>query len=188
MSSQQFRDCIRVFTTTDNPISHAEAIIQMLDPLDLDIEYKKLAHEGGLKRVLDIFRSFSDVSDELLLTEYESTRLRQVGVLTEEYFGRADYLAFSVMVYQLLLESFLEKYDFQTEDISGITPAQLYKTIPEEIQLQTFLIESMADSKIFDWNRSQSIIIQSLLVLTVCFSDVYSFLTDDEVDENEFTD
>jgi hypothetical protein len=182
MSSQQFRDFVRIFTTGENPVSHAAAIIEMLDPLDLDIEYRKLAHEGGLQRVLDIFTSFADMSDNFMLTEYETSRLKQVGMLTEEYFKKQDYSAFAAMVHQLLLESFLEKYDFGTEDISKINSEKLYRIIPEEIQLQTFLLESMADPAIFDWKRSNVILIQSMLVLTVCFSDVYSFLTDDETE------
>lgn len=182
MSSQQFRDLMRVFTTGDDPVRHGEAIVGMLDPLDLDIEYRKLAHEGGLQRVLDIFTSFAETSDDFMLTEYETSRLKQVGMLTEEYFKKQDYAAFAAMVYQLLLESFLEKYDFNTDDIAKISSAMLYKTIPEEIQLQTFLLESMADPTIFDWKRDNAILIQAMLVLTVCFSDVYTFLTEDEDD------
>lgn len=180
MSSQEFRDLVRVFTSTSDPVQHEQAILVMMDPLDLDIEYKKLSREGGLDRVQTIFSSFADVEDDEMLSEYERKRLEQVGNLTNLYFTQKAYSSFALMIYQLLLESVLEKYDFGIGDAAQLKSEMLYATLPEEIQLQTFLLESMANPKVFNWNRDEDIVVQSLLLLTVCFSDVYSFLTEDE--------
>lgn len=187
MSSQEFRDLVRIFTASDDVNRHHESIIAILDPLDLDIEYKKLVREDGLQRVRDIFSSFADTSEEEMLSEYEKKRLEQVGVLTEQYFEQKAYQSFALMIYQLLLESFFERYDFNG-DLGAIPSEVIYQTLPEEIQLQTFLLESMSNNQVFNWNRREEIIVQSLLVLTICFSDVYSFLTEDEEEEQEFGD
>lgn len=186
MSSQEFRELIRVFTAAVDPFEHQQAIIAMLDPLDLDIEYKKLSREGGIDRVQSIFSSFADVHDDEMLSDYERKRLEQVGTLTDLYFSQKSYSSFALMIYQLLLESVLEKYDFGIAGTTQLKSDMLYATLPEEIQLQTFLLESMANSKVFNWNREDDIVVQSLLLLTVCFGDVYSFLTEDEEDDGEF--
>ncbi len=183
MSSQEFRDLIRIFTTDRDPVRQNIAIIQMLDPLDLDIEYKKLAREGDLQRIQDIFSSFADTTEDSL-SGYEEKRLQQVSLLTQEYFSNKAYASFALMIYQLMVESFLERYDFSTEDAAAVTSHMLYQTLPEEIHLQTFLLESMANPKVFDWNRDDEVVVQSLQVLTVCFSDVYSFLTEEEDDDS----
>lgn len=185
MSSQEFRDLVRVFMTTLDPVQHSQAIITLLDPLDLDIEYKKISKEGGFERVQSIFASFAEVEEDEMLTEYERKRLEQVGSLTDLYFAQRAYPSFALMIYQLLLESFMEKYDFGVESVGELHDEVLYEALPEEIQLQTFLLESMSNPSLFNWDRDEEVIIQSLLVLTVCFSDVYSFLTedDDELEE-----
>jgi len=188
MSSQEFRDLVRIFTSTTDPDLQMQAIITMLDPLDLDIEYKKLSREGGLDRVQSIFSSFAEVEDDEMLSEYESKRLDQVGSLTNTYFSQKAYSSFASMIYQLLVESVLEQYDFGTVDASQVRSEDLYSTLPEEIQLQTFLLESMANPKIFNWDRNDSIVLQSLILLTVCFSDVYSFLTEDDELAEPFED
>ena len=185
MSSKEFRDLIRDFTATVDPDQHEQAIISMLDPLDLDIEYRKLSREGGLDRIYAIFTSFADVEDDEMLSDYERKRLEQVGSLTELYFSQKAYSSFALMIYQLLLESVVEKYDFGVEDVTHLQSEAMYTTLPEEIQLQTFLLESMSNPNLFNWDRNDKIIMQSLLVLTVCFSDVYSFLTEDEEDMSD---
>lgn len=190
MELNEFRDYLRVFTTTHDAEMHKTAILRMLDPLDLDIEYKKLNLEGGLNRVMDIFSSFSDTSEDDLVTEYERKSLEQVGILTREYFTKKAYSSFAKMVFALTIESFAEKYDLGLvdEQLTEVQIEDIYNTIPSEIYLQTFLLESMSDDSAFNWNRDAVIIEQSLLALTVCFSDIYAFLTEEDDYEDEIAD
>ncbi|MDQ3098624.1 MAG: hypothetical protein M3Q44_02665 [bacterium] len=190
MELHEFRDYLRIFTTTHDANLHKTAILQMLDPLDLDIEYKKLNQDGGLNRVMDIFASFSEIEDDDLVTEYERKSLEQVGALTREYFKQKAYSSFAKMVFALTLESFAEKYDLGLDEdqLTEVRVEDVYNTIPSEIYLQTFLLESMSDESAFNWNRDTVIIEQSLLALTVCFSDIYAFLTEDDEYEEEVAD
>lgn len=190
MELNEFRDYLRIFTTTHDAELHKTALLQMLDPLDLDIEYKKLNQEGGLDRVMTIFSSFSDINDDELVTEYERKSLEQVGALTKEYFAKEAYSSFAKMVFALTLESFGEKYDLGVEDeeLTEVKIEDIYNIIPSEIYLQTFLLESMSDETAFNWNRSPIIIEQSLLALTVCFSDIYAFLTEEDDYMEEIAD
>jgi hypothetical protein len=187
MDLKEFRDYFRVFTSTRDEELHEKVIVAMLDPLDLDIEYKKLRSEGGIERVLDIFASFADTADDELITDYEKKSLEQVGKLTEQYFAQKNYLAFAEMVLAMTLESLAEKYGvLPEEEMVDIDVELLYRHIPEEVYLQTFLLENMANKKTFDWERSEQIVEQSLIVLTVCFSDIYDFIAYDETVEEEF--
>ncbi len=190
MELHEFRDYLRIFTTTHEPTLHKSAILKMLDPLDLDIEYKKLNSEGGLERVMDIFSSFSDTSEDDMVTEYERKSLEQVGALTREYFSQKAYSSFAKMVFALTLESFAEKYDLGLDEdrLTEIHAEDIYNSIPSEIYLQTFLLESMSDETTFNWNRDSTIIEQSLLALTVCFSDIYAYLTEEEEYEEDVAD
>lgn len=187
MELHEFRDYLRIFTTTHDSVMHKDAILRMLDPLDLDIEYKKLDQNGGLERVKSIFASFSEIEEGDLVTEYERKSLEQVGTLTKEYFDQKAYSSFAKMVFALTLESFSEKYDLGLDEdrLSEVRVEDIYDNIPSEIYLQTFMLESMSDDSSFNWNRDEVIIEQSLLALTVCFSDIYVFLSEeDDYDED----
>jgi len=183
MELESFRLNIRIFTDTTDSEIHNQAIIDMFDPLDLDLEYKTLASKGNIQKVLDIFSSFSETSDEELFGEYESKRMEQVGVLSQEYFAKKDFSSFSQLIFQLTVESINENYDLGVEDLSLLDISKLYEKIPEDIYLQVFLLENMANPSRFNWNRDLNIIAQSLFALTVCFSDIYAFLSDDADEE-----
>jgi hypothetical protein len=178
MKPDVFRQQLRVFTSTNDPLEQENAIVSMLDPLDLDIEYKKLASEGGMRRVLEIFTSFTDTADDELINEYDKKSLEQVGQLSTEYLAKGAYAAFAQMVFSLTAESLTEYYP-------DLTPGSthFYRYIPDEIYLQTFLLDTMANVSSFDWERDIKIVEQSLMVMTVCFSDIYSFLTEEDEDE-----
>lgn len=182
---ESFKHQLQVFTSSYDPDEQYQAIIAMLDPLDLDIEYKKLASEGGLARVLDIFSSFSDTSDDELINDYDKKSLEQVGLLSRDYFAREEYSSFAQMVFALILESFSDYYGL--EEGTEVNRSLIYAKISDEIYLQTFLLDTMADLSKFDWNRDRRVIEQSLMVLTVCFSDIYSFLTEED-DDDEMAD
>jgi hypothetical protein len=183
MDLDLFRKNLRIFTTSTDALAQNQAILEMFDSLDLDIEYKKLVAKGDIKRVLDIFSSFSETDDEELVGEYEMTRMEQVGKLSHEFFAKRDFAAFAEMIFQLTLESIGESFDLGDVEIKKTNINKLYENIPEEIYLQTFLLESMGNKSVFDWNRNDQIIAQSLFTLTVCFSDIYGFLS--ELDEEE---
>ncbi len=185
MSSDDFRNYLRVFTSSHDATEHEKVIVAMLDSLDLDLEYKKMKREGGLSRILSIFSSFSDTAGEELLNDYELKSLQQVGELTRKYFATGSYDAFAQVIFSLILESYIEYYelDMPLHNDEKIIHA-IYAKIPPDIYLQTFLLETLSESTQFNWGRDEVIVVQSLIVLTVCFSDIYAFLTEyDEVEE-----
>jgi hypothetical protein len=155
----------------------------------LDIEYRKLRSEGGIERVLNIFSSFASTEDDELVSDYEKKSLEQVGVLTQQYFSEGKFLSFAQMVLAMTVESLAEKYGLlDDDDLTEIGIEHVYPYLPLEIYLQTFLLENMADERKFDWHRDERIIEQSLIVLTVSFSDIYDFIATDEISEEEVAD
>jgi len=182
MRSSEFRTLVNIFTSSNDVDIHRQAIISLLDPLDLDIEFNKLCSKNILLKVRSIFASFAEAEEDVYIPEEEAFRLEQIGRLTCEYFDQQAYDRFAQMIYHVVLETFFEHYDFGVSHISQLNTEILYAVIPEEIQLQTLLLETMASPEIFNWHRSEKIIEHSLLVLTVCFSDIYSFLTENDDD------
>ncbi|MDQ3239420.1 MAG: hypothetical protein M3P33_02760 [bacterium] len=185
MKPDDFKIQLGIFTSSGNSTEHNKAIIDMLDPQDLDIEYKKLISEGGVDRILEIFISFSDASSDELINEYEQKSLEQVGELSKKHLLNKEYRAFAQMIFELTLESLSEYYSEELLDtVLVLNSKSVYSYITDEIYLQLFLLDTMANDRSFDWGRDQKIIVQSLNVLTICFSDIYSFLIeDDDVDE-----
>jgi hypothetical protein len=189
MEHTEFRDHFRIFTSTTDPVLHEQVILAFFDPLDLDIEYRKLRKEGGIARVLDIFSSFAALEDDELVSDYEKKSLEQVGVLTVQYFEEGNYLAFAQMVLAMTIESLADKYmPVIDDDLNEIDMDMLYSKIPSEIYLQTFLLENMAEPRQFDWNRDPQIVEQALIALTVIFSDIYDFISAEEIPSEESAD
>lgn len=184
MSADDFRRYIRLFATTKDPQEHHDVIMEILNPLDLEIEYLKLKSEGGLAKVEEVFRSFAEVPHDEMIGELERSSLKQVGQLTGEYFTAKNFKAFAQMAFVITLESMLEFYDLLEDvQVNDKHIAHLYKHIADEIYVQMFILEHMAHEDHFDWNRDIQILEQSLIALTVCFSDIYGFLSEREEEE-----
>lgn len=181
MSAEDFRHFLRIFATTHDPKAHEEALLAMLDPLDLDVEYQAMKQDGGLRKVLEVFEGFAEVPADEYIGEFERSSLTHVGQLTKEYFSRREYHAFAQMVFVLTLESLLEHYSLlEGIEITDKHVADLYTQIAEDIYVQTFLLEHMSHPEFFAWQRDREIIEQSLVAMTVCFSDIYGYLSEQE--------
>lgn len=188
MSSEDFRHYLRIFATTHDPKAHEEALLAMLDPLDLDVEYHAMKQEGGMRKVLEVFQGFAEVPVDEYIGEFERSSLTHVGNLTKEYFSRKEFHSFAQMVFVLTLESLLEHYSLlEGVEITDRHIADLYAQIAEDIYIQTFLLEHMSHHEYFTWQRDIEIIEQSLIAMTVCFSDIYGYLSEQEQDE-EYAD
>lgn len=181
MSAEDFRYFLRIFATTHDPKEHEEALLAMLGPLDLDVEYQSLKQEGGLKKVLEVFEGFAEVPQDEYIGGFERSSLTHVGHLTREYFSRREYHSFAQMVFALTLESLLEHYALlEGLEITDQHVKELYGSIAEDIYIQTFLLEHMSHHDYFMWQRGKEIIEQYLIAMTVCFSDIYGYLSDQE--------
>lgn len=185
MSSEDFRRYLRIFATTHDVNEHHEAISLLLEPLDLDVEYSSFCKDGGLDKVLDVFEGFAEIPEDEYVGGYERSSLTHVGNMTREYFAKREFLSFAQMVFLMVLESLLEHYEMlEGVEVTAKQIDTLYSQLDHDIYVQTFILEHMAHKDHFAWERDEKILEQSLIALTVCFSDIFAYLGESDEEES----
>jgi hypothetical protein len=185
MSTEDFKRYLRVFANTHDVREHHEAVSLLLAPLDLDVEYSSFRRDGGLDKVLDVFEAFADIPEDEYVGGYERSSLNHVGVMTREYFAKKEYLSFAQMVFLMVLESLLEHYEMlEGVEVTEERIENLYGRLDQDIYVQTFILEHMSHKDHFVWERDEKILEQSLIVLTLCFLDIFAYLSESDEEEN----
>ena len=175
---QEFDNAYKLFTSSENPLEHHRSLEILLAKIGLKSKFKQELKLGS-EVVIDLFKSFNKATREDCISETEYLSLKKVGKLFSEYMVENRYDKFSDLAFSLVLQNIIDLIELQEKgDFKEYTITDLYekKLLPNEIFLQFFIMETLANNKVYKWKRNQTIIDQSLVCLAVCFEDIYDFL------------
>ncbi|RJQ24688.1 hypothetical protein C4577_07225 [Candidatus Parcubacteria bacterium] len=167
-----------LFITSKNELKHRQSIESIFAKIGLKSKFKRELQLGS-EQVIEVFKSFKKVTRKDCISDVEYQSLKKVGRLFTEYAAKNRYDKFSDLAFSLVLQNTIDLLGLQKKsNFKEYTITDLYekKLLPNGIFLQFFILETLANNKVYKWNRNQTIIDQSLVCLTVCFEDIYDFL------------
>lgn len=174
----EFDNAYTLFTSSGDSIQHRQSIETILAKIGLKSKFKRELQLGS-EQVIDLFKSFKEATREDCISEAEYLSLRNVGKLFTKYTVEKRYDKFSDLAFSLALQNIIDFLELpKKRDFEEYTITDLYekRLLPNEIFLQFFILETLANNKAYKWNRNQTIIDQTLVCLSVCFEDIYNFL------------
>lgn len=175
---QEFDNAYKLFTSSENPLDHRKSVEILLAKIGLKSNFKRELRLGS-EQVIDLLKSFKKATRKDCISETEYLSLKKVGKLFSEYTVENRYDKFSDLAFSLALQNITDLLGLQKKsNFEEYTITDLYekKLLPNGIFLQFFILETLANNKVYKWNRNQTIIDQSLVCLAVCFEDIYDFL------------
>ena len=175
---QELDSAYNLFTISEDELKHRQSIESILAKIGLKSKFKRELQLGS-DQVIDLFKSFKRATREDCTSEAEYQSLKKVGKLFTEYAVKNRYDKFSDLAFSLALQNIIDLLGLQKKsNFKEYTITDLYekKLLPNGIFLQFFILETLANNKVYRWNRNQTITDQSLVCLAVCFEDIYDFL------------
>ena len=175
---QELDNVYHLFTTSENGLKHRQSIESILAKIGLKSKFKQKLQLGS-EQVIDLFKSFKKATRKDCISDAEYQSLKKVGKLFTEYAVKNRYDKFSDLAFSLALQNIIDLLGLQKKsNFKEYTITDLYekKLLPNGIFLQFFILETLANNKVYKWNRNQIIIDQSLVCLAVCFEDIYDSL------------
>lgn len=175
---QEFDNAYELFTSSEDPLEHRRSVEILFAKIGLKSKFKQELQLGS-KQVIDLFKSFKKATREDCISDIEHQSLKKVGELFTRYDNEKKYDKFADLAFSLALQNIIDflglpkKGDFEEYTINDLYDKKL---LPNEIFLQFFILETLANNRVYKWNRNKIIIGQSLVCLEVCFEDIYDFL------------
>lgn len=174
------------FLEEKDPVVHKKAIEKILADVDLNDDFLMLIERADTAKV------FSNMWTQAWKDEKNPTEKKKLKILAEsskKFYKEKDYRKLCEVFYDIIfryLADFIhlrEREDFETITVPDLHSKNL---IPPEIFLQYSLIEIIAKSPSFDWDRGDEISNQSLVFFITCFGDILEFFheEDEESEEN----
>ncbi len=175
---QEFDNAYKLFISSNKMVEHRRSIETILAQIGLKSKFKRELQLGS-EQVIGLFKSFKKATREDCISDAEYQSLKKVGKLFTEYTAKNRYDKFSDLAFSLALQNIIDLLGLQKKsNFKDYTITDLYekKLLPNGIFLQFFILETLANNKVYKWNRNQTIIDQSLVCLAVCFENIYDFL------------
>lgn len=175
---QEFDNAYKLFTSSENPLEHRRSVELLLAKIGLKSKFKRELQSGS-ELVIKLFKSFKKVTQEDCVSKAEYQSLKKVGQLFTGFNKEKKYDKFADLAFSLALQNIIDFLGLPKKgNFEEYTIHDLYdkKLLPNEIFLQFFILETLANNRAYKWNRNKIIIGQSLVCLEVCFEDIYDFL------------
>lgn len=166
------------FTSSIDPKEHKESTRRLLSQIKLEDEFNARLNEGS-KLIKNFFQSFKNASLDTSIPEIERISMVKIGSQATRYIKNNQYHKLADLAFNLVFRNLTDFLQLsKRKDFNKLTFQNLYhkRLLPPEVFFQFFLLETLANEKIYNWNRNKIIVDQSLVCLEVCFSDIYRFL------------